>query len=789
MKIKATLCLYMIFAICKFVHSQSKSTISGYVRDKETGEGLIGAALMLKEISKGTVTNPSGFYSLTVPSGSYNIIVSYIGYEQYTQTLELKGGEIEFNILMKPNILGLEEVVVHSGAIDENISDMPMGEVRFNMGQLKKMPALFGEPDIIKAVQMQPGVISAGEGTSGFFVRGGNASQNLILRDEAPIYSPSHMFGMFSVFNTDVIKGSELYKGGIPPRFGGRLSSILDIHTKGGNNQNLVIQGGLGTLASRLSVEGPLAKNKSSFLVSGRRSYLDVFQGMLGNEEVKRNFAKFYDLNARVDHKFNNNNYVFLSGYFGRDNLSFERGDKQFNWGNATFTARWGHLFSKRLCSNATLVFADFGYNYINNSPGENFDWHSDLKELQVKFDFNYYLSPSNNLSFGYQSAYKIFSPAEISPNAPHSILKKSNLGSLYALEHDFYISNEQTIGPMWAMEYGFRLSMFQNIGESTIRKYNEGGTSANLSYSDVKYNKWENIKTFVAPEPRASVLYRLSPGSSLKASYDHMVQNIHLMSNSTVPIPFNTWRPSSLYLDPQASDQMALGFYKNFGHKTYGFSSEVYYKAMKNVPEFVDNANIMFNPDLSLEIRSGKAYSYGIEFSLLRKIGKLQGAASYTWSKTWYDIPGVNGDKKFLANYNRKHNANIMVTYDINDKWSVGGTWTYGSGRPVTLPVGKYQFRNKTVDYITDRNGYRLPAFHRLDLSATLTPTNNKNRKWQGSWVFSIYNAYNRKNPFTIYSNYPYLPRDKGGQSMKKEFQMMYLFPILPFVTYNFKF
>lgn len=780
-----TFLLAVFVVLSLHASSQDKVTLNGYVKDAQNGEELIGVSVYIAQVKAGTVTNAYGFYSITLPKGTYDIQYSYLGYSVQSSTIALDH-DVANNIELAPEATLIDEVVISEKRVDENVVSLQMSKNTLDMNRVRKLPALFGEVDIIKNIQMLPGVITAGEGTSSFYVRGGSADQNLILIDEAPIYDPSHLFGLFSVFNADVIKDSELYKGGIPARFGGRLSSILEVRTKDGNNKKVGVSGGIGTMASRLMVEGPLKKDQSSFIISARRSYVDLFLRAANQD----NLVTFYDINAKVNWKHNNNNRFYLAFYAGRDNFDIGN-DFGFAWGNKTATFRWNHLFNQRLFSNTSVIASNFDYKLELKDPVQGFSWKSSLQELSVKYDLSYFIDTNNELTFGYHITGRRFSPGKIAPNTDGSIFEQVELQHMYALDHAFYISNQQRLSEKITLDYGVRLSIFQNIGTSDLYHYEDPRDNININRTDtVHYDAWENIKTYINVEPRVAIRYMVGEGQSIKLSYNRMVQNTHLIAAGTVPVPFNTWNPSGYYLKPQLADQVAAGYFKNFKDNMFEFATEVYYKDIKHVTDFADNAEIFFNQDLSTEFRQGKAWSYGVEFMLTKKEGKLTGSAGYTLSKALRKVPGVNLDRTFVANYDRRHVFNIQAAYDMNAKWTFGANFTYSTGRPTTLPTGKYEYQNYNPDIITERNGYRLPAFHRLDLSATLTPRKNAGRKWHGQWVFSVYNAYNRKNPFTIYTRTTKnSDGDVIGDGKTKEARMIYLFPILPSVTYNFKF
>lgn len=780
-----TLLLTTLLLIGFVARSQQKVTLNGYIKDIDNGEELIGVTVYIPQLKAGTVTNDYGFFALTVPKGTYEVQISYIGYLQQTLTIDLSQ-DISRNISLATESQQIQEIVIEDKSLDENVVSVQMSKNTINLAQVKKLPALFGEVDIIKNIQMLPGVISAGEGTSAYYVRGGSADQNLILIDEAPVYDPSHLFGLFSVFNADVLKDSEIYRGGIPARFGGRLSSILDVRTKDGNNQEFDASGGIGTLASRVAVEGPIVKDKASYIVSARRSYVDLFL-RAANED---NLVHFYDINAKVNLRANNRNRFFLAFYTGRDVFNFGD-DFGFDWGNMTGTFRWNHLFNERLFLNTSIIASNFDYKLGLNDEIQGFEWISNLQELSVKNDLSYSLNTNNELSFGYHITGRRFSPGELTPTSRASIFDKLVQQHMYALDHAFYISNQQKISNKLTLDYGVRLSIFQNIGKGDLYLYENPQDNVDIVRTDtIHYDMWKTIKSYANLEPRVGIRYVLKEGQSVKLSYNRMVQNTHLISAGTVPVPFNTWQPSSYYLKPQLADQVAAGYFRNFKDNMFEFSVEGYYKDIRNVTDFADNAELFFNEDLSVEYRQGKSWSYGTELMLNKVSGKLTGMASYTWSKTYREIDGVNLGKQFVANHDRTHVVNLQAAYDLNDKWSFGATFTASTGRPITLSEGRYEYGDYTPGVITERNGYRMPAFHRMDISVTLNPRKNLNRNFKGQWVFAIYNVYNRQNPFTIYTR---TAKDSDGNVIgdgsQKEARMIYLFPILPSVTYNFKF
>ena len=692
--------LLILFSMSQavFAQKQKKVTVSGYVRDAANGEDMVGATVYVPEISNGAATNLYGFYSISVePGSSYTFQFSSLGYN--TQNIKISNllADTSMNIELVAEAVVTEEVVIE-GKEEEpnsNVMDVSIGKIDVDVNQVKKLPALFGEPDIIKAVQTQPGVISAGEGTSAFFVRGGSADQNLILIDEAPVYDPSHLFGLFSVFNADVLKDVNLYKGGIPARYGGRLSSLLEIKTKDGNNKEFAGRGGLGLLSSKIMLEGPIKKDKSSFLLAGRRSYADLFLRLSPDEGINSTVLYFYDVNAKVNFRASNKDRFFVSAYLGRDVLDLDD-VFGFSWGNNTVTARWNHLFNDKMFSNTTAIFSNFDYRLSLNTNGFGFDWTSNIRQGTIQEDIVYYINPDNALSFGYKGTYREFQPGRFEPKgAGERQAADDIIPTVFALDHALYVGNEQKVTSRLSLDYGLRLSIFQNIGEATIYEYSDITDRTNFERIDsTKYGAFETIKTFVRPEPRISARYILTENSSLKATYNRMVQNLHQISSGTVPIPFATWQPSSPYLEPQIADQVAAGYFRNFKNNEYEFSVEGYYKTMENVTDFADNAVLFFNQDLAAEYRQGDSEAYGAELFLKKRTGKLTGSASYTLSWVTRTIPGVNNSETFYSNYDRRNNFYLIGVYEIDDRFSAGAGFTYSTGRPITLPAGTLYFR-----------------------------------------------------------------------------------------------
>ncbi len=779
------LCLFIIQA--GRAQNEPQYTLSGYIKDSSSGEELLYANVLEPTTSAGATTNLYGFYSLTLPAGQYELTFTYLGFQPLTRAITLSA-DTELNVELTPSSAILQEVVVTDKAANESVKQVAMSRIALPIEDIKKMPSLMGEPDVIKTIQTLPGVTSAGEGTSAFFVRGGSADQNLVLLDEAPVYDVSHLFGLFSVFNADIIKNAELYKGGIPSKYGGRLSSLLEVTTRDGNAKQFSGSGGIGILAAKGTIEGPIVKDKASFILAGRRSYADLYTR--NSEQLDGTAVIFHDLNAKVNWKASNKDRFFLSAYSGRDIWQFDDAF-QMDWGNTTTSFRWNHLFSERLFSNLTLIYSDFDYALQDKDEVQGFEWVANQREASLKQDMTFFLNPDITLKFGYQGIYRRFTPGTITPNGDDSIYETTEMQKQFALDHALYAGAEHQVSDRLSLEYGVRYSLFQNIGEGTVYDYAEPGNNGNIEIVDsTVYGNFDIIKSFQNPEPRFGARFMIDDRQSLKLSYNRMVQYVHLVSNSTVPIPFATWSPSSPYLDPQRADQLAVGYFRNLQDNTYEFSAEAYYKKSTDVTDFVDNAQLFFNPHIVTEFRQGESEAYGLELFLRKNKGSLRGFVSYTWSKAEMDVPGLNADQPFPANHDRRHNLNVAMNYDINNRWNVGANFTYATGRPITLPVGQYEFDGYLANYYSERNGYRLPDFHRLDLSATYEPKKNEGRRWNNSFSFGVYNAYNRKNPWTIYTQTK--QDDDGniiGDGTEKEARMVYLFGAMPYFTWNFNF
>lgn len=772
--------------------TQEKFTLSGTIADKSNNETLIGASIYIPAAnSASTITNSYGFYSITLPKGNYIIIISYMGFETIEEHIYLTENTTKnFAMLEKSATLG--EVIVTVNETKASITKPEMSVNRLSVSSIKKMPAVMGEVDVLKSLLQLPGVTNAQEGASGFNVRGGSVDGNLVLLDEAVVYNTSHLFGFFSVFNSDVIKDLKLYKGGIPANFGGRVSSVLDIYQKEGNNKEYHANGGIGLISSRLLVEGPIVKEKSSFVVAGRGTYAHLFL-KLANEP---NSAYFYDLNAKFNYKFDNKNNLFVSGYLGNDIFDMNKSLVN-NYGNILFNVRWNHIFSDKIFSNASAIYSDYNYGLKIKFAG--IDWKSDVKNYNLKYDFKHYISNKFVLNYGLNSIYYKFNPGTINPFDASSGVNPDQIAKRNAFENALYISAEQKLSEKLSINYGIRYSNFQRLGKEEVSTYeNNEAVVFNQDYQiyeeaiptgTINYGSNKTIISFNNLEPRLAIAYSLSDNKSVKLSYNRMSQYIQLISNTASATPLDIWAPSDRFLKPEISDQVALGYLQNFENEKYSLDVETFYKKIKNKADYIDGAELVANKAIERVLLNGEARSYGLELMAKKNSGKLTGWISYTLSKAEQrtpgrnaNEPGINNGEWYRANYDKLHNLSVTTAYQVNKKWSFGGTFTFQTGKAATFPNGKYQYQGVTVANYGLRNANSLSAYHHLDLSASYIPNPNKKKGWQGEWVFSIYNAYNRKNA----AAYTFGQNTTSGLS---EVKRMSIFGIIPGITYNFKF
>jgi len=773
---RLSILLTLIF-ITLFSFSQKKYTISGFVKD-EAGEELIGATIYIQNLKTGTVTNVYGFYSITLIAGDYKVDYSYMGYEIRTKEINLNQN-ISLNITLTEASKSIDEVVITAERKNENVAKTEMSTIKLQAKDIKKIPALFGEIDVIKAIQLLPGIQSTGEGFSGFNVRGGSPDQNLILFDEATVYNASHLMGFFSVFNNDAIKDVKLYKGDIPAQYGGRLSSLLDIRMKEGNQKKIQATGGIGTISSRLTLEGPIIEDKWSVLVAGRRTYVDLMLLLSSDDAVKSNKLYFYDLNLKTNYRISDKDRIYISGYFGRDVLKF--GDMfGFDWGNYTLTTRWNHLFTEKLFSNFSFIYSKYDYIMESGTSSSGFIWTSNLEDFKLKADFNYYPNPNNTIKFGLEAIHHHFNPGFARGTGDSTAMYNSlKMPESNALEYAIYLSNEHKLTQSLTLNYGLRGSIFQNMGEATVYNFDD-------SYQKIDsttYKSWDIFNTFYGLEPRLSLNYTINQRSSVKASYSRTKQYVHLASNSTAGSPLDVWLPSSPNIDPQLANQAAIGYFRNFFNDAYETSVEVYYKDMDNQIDFKDHADLMLNPELEGEFRVGDAWSYGAEFFIRKQQGRFTGWISYTLSKALRKIPEINSGKVYSSSYDRPHNLAIVGSYDLRKRWNIAATWVYATGSPVTFPTGRYEQGNMIIPIYSDRNSYRMPDYHRMDLSITLKSKEKPNKRLRSELNVSIYNIYNRHNAWMIYFG-----PDEDNPTVTKA-DKVYVFPIIPSLTWNFYF
>ncbi|MBN2609965.1 MAG: carboxypeptidase-like regulatory domain-containing protein [Bacteroidales bacterium] len=750
------------------IQAQERFTLSGRITEKSNGEDLIGASIVKEGTTIGTITNTYGFYSITLPKGKHSLIFSNIGFQDQVIIVDFNNNK-SLDLKMEISNTEITEVVVTANRHDENISSVQMGIEKIDMKQVELLPVLFGERDVLKTIQLLPGISTISEGGSGFSVRGGSIDQNLILLDEAPVYSASHIMGFFSVFNSDALKNMDVYKGGIPAYYGGRASSVIDISMKDGNNQKFSASGGIGLISSRLTLEGPIIKDKISYIISGRRSYLDLLAKSVNIIDNETNLY-FYDLNAKLNFSINNNNRLFISTYFGQDDFGF--GEMGMGWGNNTGTFRWNHTYNNKLFSNTSIIYSKYEYSF---NMGSDASMSSGIDDFGLKQDFSWFMNPNNTLKYGLNSTYHIFNPGELTfaDNQSNEII----LDKTKALESAIYISNNQDITDKIRAEYGFRLSLYNQFGEGWDNKYD----SKNIKTDSIFYAEGEVMQSYWNFEPRISLNFRLSKSSSVKASYNRMAQYLHLLSNSTSGQPTDTWVSSSTNLKPLLVSQYSIGYFRNFDDNKYEFSIESYFKNMLNVTDYEDGTDIMLNENIEAYIISAKGRSYGAEFYLKKKFGRFNGWLSYTLSRTENKIDGINNEEWYAANLDKTHDISIVANYEISKNVSLSAAWVYYTGNAVTFPSGRYNYDNQIRSYYTERNGYRMPDYHRLDLN--LHVKGKERKRFESSWDFSLYNAYNRYNAYTI--TFQESETNPGNTEAVK----LSLFGIVPSVSWNFKF
>lgn len=783
--------LLALTMVASHAYSQQKYTLSGTVSMEETGETLIGVNVIVEELRTGAITNEYGFYSITLPEGTYEVTYSSLGYKTRSYTVDLTEN-IRQNIQMISDTEQLDEVVIETDTERTSIRAPQMSVNTLNSETIKKIPVVLGEADVVKSMLLLPGVSNSGEASSGFNVRGGAADQNLILLDEATIFNSSHLFGFFSVFNPDAIKDVKLFKGGIPARYGGRLSSVLEIFQKEGNSREVHVNGGIGAVSSRILAEGPIVKDKSAFLVGGRGSYAHLFLPLFDID----NRAYFYDVNTKINYRIDDRNSLYLSGYFGRDLFSVN--DSFVNvYGNALGNFRWNHIFSDKLFSNLSVIYSDYYYGLELDFVG--FEWNSGIQNFNIKYDLKHYLSDKLQVNFGLNNIYYRFNPGKIEPNNPESGILEEQLIKKYANEFAAYVDVEHTLTEKLRLQYGLRLSHFIRFGQDELNIYENDDPvefdpllqiyqGAEPVGTD-QPGKGDQLATFTNLEPRFSLSYIFNDDTSVKASYTRIAQYLHLLSNTSSPTPLDVWTPSGPFVEPQLLDQYALGFFKNLLDRDYTLESEIFYKDIRNRIDYIDGADLIANDAIEQVILNGEARAYGLEILLRKNFGKLRGWMAYTLSKSEQRTParnaietGINNGEWYNTPYDKTHDISLYGSYELNKKWSFNGNFVFQTGQPTNYPIGQFEFQGLVIPYYGPRNSERLPSYHRLDISATLTPKKNEGRNWQSEWVFSIYNLYSRKNAASVNFRQN---RDTGVNEAVRTS----IFGIVPSVTYNFSF
>ena len=784
--------LTLLFLLANFaLLAQEKFTLSGTISEAQSGETMIGVNVLIPSLQTGVITNEYGFYSITLPKGSHKVIYTSLGFGEYEETVTLNAPIIK-NVTLFESTQLLDVVILETDIEKTNIRTPQMSATTLKANTIKRIPVVLGEADVIKAITLLPGVTNAGEGASGFNVRGGAADQNLVLLDEATLYNSSHLFGFFSVFNPDAIKDLTLYKGGIPARYGGRISSVLDIYQKDGNKREYGATGGVGLLASRLLIEGPILKDKASFLIGGRSTYAHLFIPLVdaGNDNV----AYFYDLNTKLSYDLDNENKLFLSGYFGRD--TFNLGEIFGNtFGNTTVNLRWNHLFNSKLFSNLSLIYSDYYYGLELKFAEFQFD--SGIRNFNLKYDFTNYVSDKVKLQFGFNSIYYKFNPGEVSPTKGTSGINYRKLTDKYAFENAVYIDGNIKVSEKLNVQAGIRLSSFTRLGQRAINVYANNNPIVYNEAIDVyqkaspidtiSISRGSSIKSFLNLEPRISAAYQITETSSIKASYNRTAQYIHLISNTSSPTPFDIYAPSGQFIKPQLGDQVAVGYFKAFDN--FSLEAEGYYKEVQNRIDYVDDADLIANESIEQVVLNGEARAYGLELLIRKTKGKLQGWVSYTLSKSEQRTPGrtqietgINNGEWYNTAWDRTHDFSITAQYELSKKWFLGANFIFQTGRPSTFPLGQYEYQGQVVPVYEARNASRLERFHHLDISATWNLNHKSKKRWNDELVFSINNVYNRKNPASVSFR-------KNTDTGNNEAVRLSIFGIIPAITYNFKF
>ncbi|PWJ41951.1 TonB-dependent receptor [Sediminitomix flava] len=793
-KLRYLILILFTISATNIVCAQSKITLKGEVKNKLNDEPLFGATIYVKELKSGTTTDLNGAFNMSIPTGDYTFVISYVGFLDLEKQLNVTQSMSGITFQLEESGQKLDEITVTGEREDINVSGMQMGTQKLDVKVVEKLPALLGEVDIIKSLQLLPGVSSVGEGSSGFNVRGGGVGENLVLMDKTPIFNSSHLFGFFSIFNPDAVENVQLIKGGIPSNYGGRLSSVLDVKMQEADTEKWKVNGGLGLIFSRLSVEAPIVEDKLSVLVAGRRSYIDVLSQPFLNDDLAGSIFYFYDLSGKLRWKVGEKDNISFTAYTGRDVFAAESLFRN-NWGNNTATLQWNHLFNMNWTLNTTAFVSKYDYTLGFGVGDDKFDWDSDITTYNTSVDLNYAPSSRSSWTFGASSNLYKFTPADVQATSDGDVAEFS-IPNMQALESAIYFSHEWKITDNIGIQYGLRLPVFMYLGEATTFDYNESekgaGWAKDIDFSSAQtYDDWEIIKSYVTPEPRLSVKFGLNKESSIKASYNRMHQYIHLISNTTASTPLDIWWPTTDKIKPQQADQYSIGYFRNFKDNTYEASVETYYKDMPQLVDYVNGAQLLLNPFLEGELIDGKGRAYGLELYFKKKKGRFQGWLSYTLSRTERLAQGINNNEWYAARFDQPHNLKIVTFYDFNKQWSISSSFTYLSGTPATFATNTYEIGDWLIPHNPSerRNNFRIPAYHRLDAAITYKPKKNENRKYQSNWVFSIYNLYGNKNPFSIYFEQavgrPTIDQPQYNQAV----QTSIIGTIVPSVSYNFKF
>ncbi len=785
--------LFSVLFLCNAIwqlHAQENFTLNGTITDASSNETLIGVNVIIPQLSKGVVTNEYGFYSIKLPEGKFEVEISYLGYQSIRKEIEITS-DTHLNFRLSETSELLDEVVIDQNVEKLNIKSPQMSQNKLSIKTIRQLPVIFGEVDVVRSLLLLPGVSNAGEGSSGFNVRGGAVDQNLILLDEATIFNSSHLFGLFSVFNPDAIKDLTLYKGGIPAKYGGRVSSVLDIYQRDGNSKEFKAQGGIGAISSRLLAEGPIVKDKGSFLVGARSSYAHLFLKLTDN----KNSAYFYDLNTKLSYRLNEDNKILMSGYFGRDVFSMNQNFRN-TYGNAVLNLRWNHVFSDDIFTNLSVIYSDYYYGLRLDFVG--FDWNSGIKNLNLKYDFDHYITDSFKLKYGLHNTYYEFNPGEIKPVNEESGINYFKLTNKYALESAVYLSAEHNLSEHLSAEYGLRYSAFFRLGQDSLNTYENDRAVIYNEDQDIyeeatptgseHYDRGKILKYFGNFEPRLSLSYSFNENKSVKLSYNRMVQYLHLLSNTSSPTPLDVWAPSGKFLQPQLLDQVAFGYFMNTSDEAYSLEAETFYKQVKNRLDYIDGADLIANNAIERVVLPGKARAYGLELLFRKNEGRLTGWIAYTLSKSEQKTPGrtpvesgIKNGQWYNSAYDKTHDLSITASYDLNKKWQFNANFIFQTGLPTTFPTGQYEYEGLTIPVYAERNANRLPAYHRLDISANYIPKPEKNG-YRSSWNFGIFNVYNRHNAYSI--NFR-----ENSDTGNNEAVKLSIFGIIPSVTYNFSF